>query len=140
MKLKVLHRNKFKIAATMNGSECEVETFFAEIMSDSNYEASAQGLIVLIERIAKEGLDGLSPHIWHLVDNDNKIFELKKGRLRLLFFKGPGDVLVIASHGFIKKTQKTPDNEKNKAIRRKKQYQKDYDSRNIELIEIQEDV
>lgn len=140
MKLKLLHRDKFKIAATMNGSECEVEAFFDEAISNSSYEASAEGLIVLIERMAKDGLDGLSTHIWHLVDKDNKIFELIKGDLRLLFFKGNGDILVIASHGFIKKTQKTPENEKNKAIRRKKQYQKDHDSRNIELFEEQEDM
>ncbi|MDT4331076.1 type II toxin-antitoxin system RelE/ParE family toxin [Methylomonas sp. MS20] len=135
MKLKVLHHDKFKIAATMNGTECEVEAFFEESISNSNYEASAEGLFVLIERIAKDGLDGLSPHVWHLVDKDNKIYELIKGDLRLLFFKGPGDLLVIASHGFIKKTQKTPDNEKNKAIRRKKQYQKDCDACNIELVD-----
>ena len=43
---------------------------------------------------------------------------------RTLFNK-PVDTLVIATHGFIKKTQKTPQKEINKAIAIREQYFKD---------------
>lgn len=115
MKLKVLHRSRYKIAAAMDGDECETLTFLNDV--SSKYRASAEGLIHLIERIADHGLDSLSTKLCHLVDKENKIYELIKGDLRLLFFKGHCDVLVITSHGFLKKSQKTPDNEKNKAVR-----------------------
>lgn len=137
MKLKVLHRTQFTIASAMDGDECETETFLNGLAS--KYQASAEGLYVLIERIADQGLDGMSSKLWHLVDAENKIYELIKGDLRLLCFKGHGDVLVIASHGFLKKTQKTPTKEKNKAISYKQQYQQAHDARRIDLIEAQEE-
>lgn len=105
----------------------------------TKYQASAEGLIHLIERIAEHGLDGLSTKLCHLVDKENKIYELIKGDLRLLFFKGHCDILIITSHGFLKKSQKTPDNEKNKAVRYKKQYQQAHDAENIDLIEDREE-
>ncbi|CCE21999.1 type II toxin-antitoxin system RelE/ParE family toxin [Methylotuvimicrobium alcaliphilum] len=137
MKLKVLHRTRYTIAAAMNGDECETETFLNDI--STKYQASAEGLIHLIERIAEHGLDGLSTKLCHLVDKENKIYELIKGDLRLLFFKGHCDILIITSHGFLKKSQKTPDNEKNKAVRYKKQYQQAHDAENIDLIEDREE-
>lgn len=137
MKLKVLHRTRYTIAAAMDGEECETETFLYDI--SSNYQASTDGLIHLIERIADHGLDGLSTKLCHLVDKENKIYELIKGDLRLLFFKGHCDILIITSHGFLKKSQKTPYNEKNKAIRCKKQYQQAHDAKQIDLIEDREE-
>ncbi|WP_020482523.1 type II toxin-antitoxin system RelE/ParE family toxin [Methylomonas sp. MK1] len=137
MKLKVIHSARYKIAAVMNGDSCDLEAFFNEL--SAKYNASATGLFTLIDRIAKEGLDGLSSQLWHMVDNNEKIFELIKGDLRLLFFKGNGDVLIIASHGFIKKSQKTPDKEKTKAIRHKKQYQTAHDQGSIRLVEESEE-
>jgi len=137
MKLKVLHRTRYTIAAATEEDECETETFLNE--ASSKYQASAEGLFQLIERIADYGLDGLSTKLCHLVDKENKIYELIKGDLRLLFFKGHRDVLIVTSHGFMKKSQKTPNNEKKKAIRCKKQYQLAHDAQQIDLIEDQEE-
>lgn len=137
MKLKVIYRTRFTITAAMDDDECETATFLNE--ASSKYQANAEGLFQLIERIADHGLDGLSTKLCHLVDKENKIYELIKGDLRLLFFKGHRDVLIVTSHGFLKKSQKTPNNEKNKAIRCKKQYQQAHDAQLIDLVEDQEE-
>lgn len=137
MRLKALYRARYTIAAAMNGDECETETFLGDI--PAKYQASGNGLIHLIERIAHHGLDGLPTKLCHLVDQDHKIYELIKGDLRLLFFKGHCDILIITSHGFLKKSQKTPDNEKSKAILCKKQYQQAHQAKRIELMDDREE-
>lgn len=137
MKLKVLHKSRYKITAAMDGDKCETETFLSTL--ETKYQASGDGLLRLIVHIAENGLDGLPPKLCHLVDQQNKIFELIKGDLRLLFFKGHCDILIVTSHGFLKKTQTTPDNHKEKAIQYKKKYERAHDDKNIDLIEDQED-
>jgi len=69
-----------------------------------------------------------------LVDAENKIYELIKGDIRLLCFKGHANLLIVTTHAFIKKTQKTPENDKNKAIRHKKMYQQAHDQKQIILV------
>jgi len=133
MKLKILHESqKYKVASVMDGDECETETFLNDL--DSKYHASAAGLIRLIEQITESGLDGLSTKQFHLVDAENKIYELIKGDIRLLCFKGHANLLIVTTHAFIKKTQKTPENDKNKAIRYKKKYQQAHDQKQIILV------
>ena len=59
----------------------------------------------------------------HPVDTNNKIYEFISGRLRVLFFQATTGRMVICTHMFLKKTQKTPPQEVNKAIRAKKEYE-----------------
>jgi hypothetical protein len=133
MKLKVLHETqKFKVAAVMNGDACETESFFDEL--DQKYQATADGIFDLIDHIAQYGLDGLPSKLFHLVDQENKIFELIKGDIRLLCFKGHGSLLIVTTHAFIKKSQKTKNTHKEKAIRHKKQYQLAHDRNEIVLV------
>jgi phage-related protein len=40
-----------------------------------------------------------------------EIWQLEEGRIRILWFYASGK-LIIAAHGFVKKTQKTPEREK----------------------------
>ncbi len=76
----------------------------------------------------------LNTDICHEVDSDNKIFEFIKGSLRLLWFYGAGNKIIICSHVFVKKGQKTPVTQKSAAIELKKRYMKLIDSgKKIEL-------
>jgi len=43
-----------------------------------------------------------------------EIWQIEEGRLRVLWFYDSGK-LIIASHGFVKRTQKTPEGEKRMA-------------------------
>lgn len=132
MKLKVLLQSPsshYKVVAVMDGDSCEIEEFFNDLAD--NYQASASGLFRLIEQIVERGIDVLSAKQCHQVDKNHKISELIKGDIRLLFFKGHGDTIIVATHAFIKKTKKTPDKDKNKAIRHKKAYQFAHDKNQI---------
>lgn len=90
MKLLEMSHAQYKIAAVVDEQgdklTCPVYEFFESI--EKQYQGSADGLLALIERIANNGMQGLSSKLCHLVDEDNKIYELIKGDLRLFFFKG----------------------------------------------------
>ncbi|WP_163023781.1 type II toxin-antitoxin system RelE/ParE family toxin [Pseudomonas viridiflava] len=87
-----------------------------------NYEKSLDGLVVMLEKFSEHGQKMLNKDICHEVDENEKIFEFIKGDLRLLWFYGKGNKLIICSHCFVKKGQKTPKNEKDIAIRVKARY------------------
>lgn len=137
MKLLTINNAQYKVVAVIDekndGLICPVHEFFGSI--DKQYQGSADGLLALMERIAKDGTQNLSSKLCHLVDDENKIYELIKGDLRLFFFKGHCDLIVIATHGIIKKSQKTKDSDKNRAISYKKHYQEAHDKRCIEILE-----
>jgi len=137
MKLQILLADRFKIAAVMKGEECETLTFLNEL--EAKYQSSADGLFSLIDHIAKYGLDGLSSKQCHLVDQRNKIYELIKGDIRLLFFKGQGDLLVVTTHAFLKKTPKTPEQDKNKAVSYKNKYHSAHDKQQIIFVDTGEE-
>lgn len=62
------------------------------------------------------------------------LFEFRKGRIRIAWFYDEG-MLVICTHGFVKKTQKTPPAEIHKAISIHKRYFVDKRNGNIRFEE-----
>ena len=109
MKLQTLLKDKYSIAAvveTKNAVDtCPAIDFLNEI--ESEFQSNADGIYTLMTYIAENGLQNISSKQCHLVDRENKIFELIKGNIRVFFFKGHRDLIVIATHGIIKKSQKT---------------------------------
>jgi hypothetical protein len=137
MKLLAISQGQYKVAAVLDeqGNEltCPVYEFFESI--EKKYQASANGLLALMENMAHNGMQGLSSKLCHIVDEENKIYELIKGDLRLFFFKGHCDLIVIATHGIIKKTQKTNVSDKKRALKYKKLYQTAHDTKTLEIRE-----
>jgi hypothetical protein len=90
MKLLAISQAQYKVAAVVDEQgdklTCPVYEFFESI--EKHYQGSADGLLALIERIANNGTQGLSSKLCHLVDEENKIYELIKGDLRLFILKG----------------------------------------------------
>jgi phage-related protein len=68
-----------------------------------------------------------------------EIWEFREGRLRILWFYGENLEVIICSHGFLKKTQKTPKNEKNRAVIFRKQYLRLLAQGEIEILRDEED-
>ena len=135
MKLQTLSKNKFTVTAVTSGGDnpnCPVTDFLLDI--PNKYEGSATGMIALFDTVAENGLDGLSSKLSHYVDKNEKIYEFIKGDLRVFFFKGHCDVIVIATHGIVKKSQKTRTKDKNIAIKLKKQYQQSHDEGKVEIL------
>ena len=72
-----------------------------------------------MELAAQQGLEALSVDQCHLIDGEHKVYEFRAGRLRLPFFKLASGRVLIATHVFLKTSQKTPRSEVDKVIRQK---------------------
>lgn len=105
-----------------NGSlACALIDDFNDI--EATYEASRNRLLEYFKHVATGGPQALNSAQCHQVDANNKIYEFISGKLRVLFFQAATGRMVICTHMFLKKTQKTPPKEVNKAIRAKNDYE-----------------
>jgi len=125
MKLLRLERSLWDVTAVVEESVdddcCPLTDFLTDI--GAQYAGSASGMYDLLERFAESGKETFSDDLCHLVSKDEKIWQFTKGRLRVLWFYGQGNRIVVCSHGFVKQSQKTPKKEINRAISTKKQYE-----------------
>lgn len=92
--------------------------------NDKNSRINLNKINDYIEALSKHGIYLGEPYIKHL---DGEIWELRPLKNRIMFFGYDGKQFVLLSH-FIKKTQKTPKREIDKA----KRLMKDYLERNEE--------
>ena len=105
-----------------NGSlACSLIDDFNDI--EATYEASRNRLLEYFKHVATGGPQALNSAQCHQVDANNKIYEFISGKLRVIFFQAATGRMVICTHMFLKKTQKTPPKEVNKAIRAKNEYE-----------------
>ena len=77
MQILVMHSNQYKVGAVGNSDSCESIDFLMNL--EAGYQASADGLHGLLERISLEGLSNISDILSHCVDKKEKIYELIKG-------------------------------------------------------------
>lgn len=108
----------------------QVEIFMDEL--PLAFEANLNGLLIMMERHSKLGPDAFNSAQCHYVDQGEKIYEYIKGRLRFFWFED-GDKVVVCTHGVVKKTQKTPKREIQRAIRVKRAYT---DSKSLKSLQI----
>jgi hypothetical protein len=120
MQILLTHSNQYKIGAVGNAETCESLDMLMTI--GANYQASADGLFDLLERISQEGLSNISTKLSHRVDENENIYELIKGKLRLFYFKTEEDFLIICTSALIKKSQAVDPKHVKKAIRLKHEY------------------
>lgn len=128
MKILQVQAGRFSVGAVVKvrssgAMACELLNAFERL--EAAEEASRNRLLGLFEVVARDGLSALSSQQFHLVDQEHGIYEFIAGRLRVLFFKGASGQMVICTHLFMKKGQKTPDEEKSKAVKLKKRYDKE---------------
>ena len=121
LELVVIETDKYTVAAVLKNGTCEA-TEFLEGLEEKTYRGSVDGLYALMDLVSKAGLQDISTKLSHCVNEEEKIYEFIKGRLRLFYFKGKGDLLVICTGGVIKKTQKVDEKQVARAVALKKQY------------------
>lgn len=123
LSVKVLAQDQFKVVGIIQGADgrCPAEHFLTHV--DANTRASRDGLLGLLDRVSKEGLDGLPPSLCHLVDKNGGIYEFVKGSLRLFFFKGSDGDISVCTGGLVKKTQKVDASAVSRAIAMKRLYE-----------------
>ena len=90
------------LAICTERGECELLSFLGEMVGSIKKDAIR--MANLLERTAKEGPSKRTEISHQLKD---EIFEFIQGRLRVLWFYDEGRV-VVCTHGFIKKSKKTP--------------------------------
>jgi hypothetical protein len=141
MRLLVLEESKWIVTAAQekagSGYRCALVDSLAKL--GSNYEKSLDGLLSLLAKFSEHGQRMLNDGICHEVDENEKLFEFIKGDLRLIWFYGRGNKIIICSHCFIKKGKKTPPSEKAAATSIKREYFRLLD-RNIEVPLIYEEL
>lgn len=133
MELTIIFSDKYRIVAVSKNSVCKVTDFLQEL--EETYQASAQGLFGVMERVSRDGLDQLPHSLSHFVAKKEKIYEFVKGDLRLFYFKGHDNLLVICTSVIIKKTQKVDKKQVDLAVRLKLEYLQSVKDETIVLIE-----
>lgn len=86
----------------------------------------------------QQGPRSLGASMCHCVNDKEEIWQITKGRLRLLWFYGEGEKIVVCCNLHLKKGKKVNPGEVSQAIAFKKQYFKDMEAGNIEFVENQE--
>jgi len=126
LKILSIQRAKFHVGAVVqekgDGSlACSLIEDFNDI--EATYEKSRDRLLEYFKYVASGGLQALNSAQCHQIDANNRIYEFIAGKLRVLFFQSARGNLVVCTHVFLKKTQKTPRKEVSKAIRARKEYE-----------------
>jgi len=123
MKLKVLAQSEWTVCAVASYAQgqdtCQIEDFFIGLETKDG--GSGDGMLQLIAYVAENGPRQLPDSLSHYIDQNEKIWEFIKGRLRVAWFYDEGQC-VICTHGFIKDSQKVKKADKNYAIRMKEEY------------------
>lgn len=133
MELTIIFSDKYNVTAVSSSGICKVTDFLLEL--EEAYQASAEGLFNVMERVSKDGLEQLPHSLSHFVDKKEKIYEFIKGDLRLFYFKGHDNLLVVCTSVVIKKTQKVDKKQVNLATRLKLEYLQSVKDGTILLIE-----
>lgn len=94
----------------------ELLAFLEEL--DANMQKDRTRMLALLERVAEAG-PPRNTDLSHKLDEG--IWEFIRGRLRVCWFFDEGKV-VVCTHGFVKKSQKTPKQQLQKANDRRKSY------------------
>lgn len=133
MQVKVLESKRFRILAVMDGDECPTETFLLE--GDPNTKIWRMGMVRILEHVADQGLSNL-PHEWcHEADKELGIYEFRKGKLRLFFFKGSGNDIAVCTSGVRKQAQKADKGSVEWASKRKSEYLAAVIAETLEVVE-----
>lgn len=98
--------------------DCPVDDFLSGL--DANFQKDADRVRALFTHVAKQGPNLLPVEISHNIAPE--VFEFIRGRLRIAWFYGTGGKIVVCSHGFVKKGQKTPRAEIEAAQRARNSY------------------
>ncbi|MDD5761564.1 MAG: type II toxin-antitoxin system RelE/ParE family toxin [bacterium] len=117
------------VAAVTDRGECPLFDFLEAL--DGDLADDGIRMVAVLERIARGG-----PRRDTQVSRQigPGLFEFRKGRIRIAWFYDEG-TLVICTHGFVKKTQKTPTAEIHKAMSIHRRYFVDKRNGNIRFEE-----
>ena len=126
MKILSIQKAKFQVGAVIqtkgDGSlACSLLDDFNNL--EAIHAAARNRFLAYFGQVANNGPRALNPAQFHQVDATHKIYEFIASNLRVLYFQGESGQVVICTHMFVKKSQKTPAQELARAVRVKKEYE-----------------
>ncbi len=86
--------------------------------------ASQMKVIVQIEMLAQRG-PTRNREKFRSIKGESNLFEIKSGQVRIMAFYA-GEGIVVLTHGFIKKSDATPENELARALNLRAEYQETF--------------
>lgn len=130
MKLRKLYESQYTLHAACDDRGNAQLLDFLEGLG-SNLRSNRDGILNLLDRCAKHGPPRNKDLKHHLGDG---IFELIKGRLRVLYFTDKGK-LIICSHGLIKKSGNIPRRDIEAAKRIRERYEQARATNQLQILE-----
>lgn len=94
----------FRVLAAEVRGLFPAEDFISDDAAD--YGKSRAGLHEMLSYVADRGLQGVPSAWFHEANKQLRIYEFKKGDLRLFFFKGNGNDIAVCTCGTVKKGRK----------------------------------
>ena len=122
-------RSRCQIYAMEDQSGCLVLEFMAQMEQEMPNELEKLG--VLLDYTATNGPPKNKEKCNSL---GNGLFEFKTKKLRVLWFWDAG-YMIICTHGFKKKTDKTPTGEIRRALEAKSRYEEAKSARQLKIVE-----
>ena len=104
------------LAVCTDRGDCPLLEFLAGL--EGGVALDGRRMLKLLDRVARQG-PPRNTEISHQLSSG--IWEFIQGRLRVLWFYDEGK-LVICTHGFVKKRQRTPQGELDRAQEHRRQY------------------
>lgn len=114
-----------------NRGDSQVLDFLTSL--DGSLSNDVSRMLELLESCANQGLPR-NAKICHIIDRANKIWQLRQGDLRVLFFTDKGK-MILCTHGFIKKQNKTPEKDIKRANSAKKVYVQAKMNNTLEIVQ-----
>lgn len=130
MKLRLLLEGHYRVLAVCSGrGDCQLLEFLNQL--EGNFINQADRMLNRLEVTAHQG-PSRNPEICRKIGQE--IWEFREGRLRVLWFHGEREEIIVCSHGFFKQSQKTPRIEKNRALDCRKRYLADLAQGDIDIL------
>jgi hypothetical protein len=120
VRVKILFEGQFIVSSILKNGKCPIED--SQLGCDSTFSRYYIGLMDVLERVAENGLNQLPASSSHLINKHPKIYEFIRGKLRLIYFHGRGNTVVVCSDIIVKKTQKADPAVVSKAIKAHNNY------------------
>ncbi len=104
------------------GSANEEDTWLFDLFNNQNLkQGEIDKWLSIFSQSAESGPEAISKKLRHEIDKSNKLYEFINGNWRIAWFYDEGK-LIVCTHYFRKKTQKTKKQDKDRAMREKQAY------------------
>lgn len=132
MQLKQLYQQQFSICAVTNRGGCLVAQSLFDTIEDQ-YSQNRKKLMAMLMDIASEGFQAETMYS-KVVNRPNDIWELKAGKLRLLYFKGDHPNIIICTDLHAKHSREVDAQAVQHAIRCRNIYLRAFRNNDLEII------